>query len=124
MDFEKGQTVNVHGFRASWVLEPEVENANATGLWAVWVLPGGVIQNSDLPQTFGDFGNEDFAPYFWGMGSWVATNQTGGMIEFALKSTRNIQSGGRIVFEILVGGLTSGAIRHRGVLTCFTTPVS
>jgi len=122
--FDKGQAVNIHGFRAESAIEPEVGDANANGLWAVWVLPGGVIQNADLPQTFGNFGNEDWAPYLWGYGPWVATNQTPAQIMFTPKSTRNMQAGGRVVFQILINGISSGLARHNETLTCFTTPIT
>jgi len=124
MDFVKGQTVNIHGLRVDWIFEPEDADANFNGIWAVWALPGGVIQNADLPQSFGDFGNEDFAPYLWGMGPLAGSNQTPDHVLFNPKSTRNIQSGGRIVFEFLLVGISAGLVRHRGVISCFTTPVS
>ena len=124
MDFDKGQVVNVHGFRVEAIIEPQDADANANGIWAVWVLPGGVIANGDLPNTLGSFGNEDFAPYLWGMGVWAASNQTPCRIEFFPKSTRNIQAGGRIVFHNRVNGLSAGLIRHNDVITCFTTPVN
>jgi len=124
MDFIEGQAVNIHGLRCETSLEPENADANANGMWAVWLLPGGVIQNSDLPATFGAFGNEDFAPYLWGMGPWIASNQTPTNIIFAPKSTRNIQNGGRVVFEILINGVSAGLVRHNTMITCFTTPLS
>ncbi len=122
--FDKGQAVNIHGFRVESALEPEIGDANANGIWAVWVLPGGVIQNADLPVNYGGFGNEDFAPYLWGLGPWAATNQTAAHILFEPKSTRNMQAGGRIVFEFLVNGISAGNIRHNETITCFTTPIT
>jgi len=122
--FDKGQAVNIHGFRVESALEPENADANANGIWAVWVLPGGVIQNADLPLNYGSFGNEDFAPYLWGMGSWIASNQTPFHIKFEPKSTRNMQAGGRVVFHLLVSGISAGLIRHNEVITCFTTPIT
>jgi len=121
IEFEKGQTVNLHGFRAEFITEPEDATANANGTWAVWVLPGGVIQNTDLPTTFGEFGNEDFAPYLWGIGVWASANETPSLTTFAPKSTRNIQSGGRVVLQIFVNGISGGLLRQRTVLTGFTT---
>jgi len=105
-------------------LEPQDADANANGIWAVWVLPGGVIQNADLPQTYGNFGNEDWAPYLWGIGVWIASNQTPAMINFAPASTRNMQAGGRVVFQLLINGVSAGQVRHNEVLTCFTTPIT
>ena len=124
MEFDKGQVVNLHGFRAEFITEPEDADANSNGTWAVWVLPGGVIQNSDLPATFGAFGDEDFAPYLWGMGVFASANQTPSLTTFAPKSTRNIQAGGRVVLQIFVNGISAGLVRQRTVLTGFTTPVA
>jgi len=124
MDFLQGQAVNIHGLRCESALEPQDADANATGIWAVWVLPGGVVQNSDLPSSFGEFGDEKFAPYLWGMGPWSASNQTPAHIEFSPASTRNMQEGGRIVFHIQISGLTAGLVRHRTTITCFTTPIT
>ncbi len=122
--FDKGQVVNVHGFRADVVMEPQDADANANGIVGIYVLPGGVIQNSDLPVTFGDFGNEDTAPYLWGIMPWTASNQTPGHVGFYPKTTRNIPAGGRIVLDLRVQGITIGLLRQSTVITCFTTPVS
>ena len=124
MEFTKGQAVNIHGLRVEAWWEPQDQEANANGIWALWVLPGGVIQNGDLPSTHGNFGNEDFAPYLWGIGTWQATNQTPGHMMFAPSSTRNMQEGGRLVFEFLVNGISAGVLRHNDVITCFTTPIT
>ena len=124
MDFEKGQAVNIHGFRVEAIVEPENQDANSTGFWVVWVLPGGVIQNSDLPTTFAEIGDEKFAPYLWGSGVYAATNQTPAWMGFSPKSTRNMQSGGRLVFQLGTAGVSAGLVRHREILTCFTTAIS
>jgi len=122
--FDKGQVVNVHGLRVEVQLEPENQDANANGIWAVYALPGGVIQNSDLPVTLGNFGNEDTAPYLWGIGVWAASNQKPDRILFAPSTTRNIQAGGRIVLDLRIEGLTAGIVRQNTVITCFTKPVA
>ncbi len=122
--FDKGQVVNVHGFRYEVVLEPQDADANANGIIGIYVLPGGVIQNSDLPTSFGSFGDEDSAPYLWGIMPWVASNQNPAHIIFAPKTTRNIQAGGRIVANLRVEGISGGIMRQSTVITCFTTPVS
>jgi len=121
MDFPSGTTVNIHGFRAEVALEPQNADANANGMIAVYVIPGGVIQNSDLPLTYGAFGNEDAAPYLWGMSPWVASNQTPYHWTFEPKTSRNLQRGGRIVLVLRIEGVTSGAVRHNTMITCFTS---
>ncbi len=124
VDFLDSTVVNIHGYRAMVSIEPEAADANANGFWAVWVLPGGVIQNGDLPGTIGGIGNEDFAPYLWGVGLWSASNQTPIDFEFVPKTTRNMQRGGRIVLQVNVTGLTSGAVSLNTIQTMFTSPVS
>jgi len=123
IDFDKGQVVNVHGFRMEIEIEPENQDANANGIWAVYVLPGGVIQNSDLPTTFGTFGDEATAPYLWGIGVWGASNQNPRHILFAPSTTRNVQAGGRIVVNLRVEGISAGNMRQLTSITCFTIPV-
>jgi len=122
--FDKGQSLNIHGFRADMAFEPENQDANCNGVWAVWVLPGGVIQNADLPANLGSFGDEDFAPYLWGMGVFAATNQTPFHHTFAPKTSRNMQAGGRVVLHILFAGVSGGLVRHNDLITCFTKAIS
>jgi len=119
--FDNSTEVNVHSFRVDSAVEPQDTDANCNGIWAVWVLPGGVIQNTDLPLSFGAFGDEDFAPYLWGIGVFVASNQTPAHWEFTPKTSRNIQRGGRIVYHLLLAGVSAGLVRHNTSITCYTT---
>jgi len=119
--FDKGQAVNIHGFRAMVAIEPENADANANGCIGVYVLPGGLVQDTDLPQGFGQFGDEDHAPYLWGYVPWAASNQTPFHWEFAPKTSRNMQSGGRIVLDLRIEGISAGLCRQLTMLTCFTS---
>ena len=121
--FDKGQVLNVHGYRASIALEPQDADANANGMIAIWVLPGGVIQNADLPATYGAMGNEDFAPYLWGMIPWASSNQTPFHWEFSPKTSRTLQSGARIVLQVLIAGISAGNVRLNTLQTMFTSSV-
>jgi len=124
MDFVNDAMVNLHGFRASIALEPENADANANGIIAIWDLPGGVIQNADLPAGFGDFGNEDFSQYLWGWTAWAASNQTPFQWDFAPTTTRNKARDSRVVAHILVNGVSAGLVRQNTLLTGFVTPVN
>jgi len=122
MDLDDADAVNVHGFRMCLSLEPENADANANGTWAVYCLPGGTIQNADLPLTIGALGNEDSAPYLWGLGCWVASNQGPlNALEFAPKTSRNCQKGARIVLVVTFDGVSAGAVRSNMIMTCFTS---
>ena len=124
MDFAKGQSLNIHGLRVMVSLEPQDADANANGIIGVWFLPGGVIQNSSLPNTYGQYGDEDHAPYLWGYAPWTASNQTPFNFEFAPKTSRNMQAGGRIVVSIRVEGISAGLVRQNTTITCFTSALS
>ena len=124
VDFLDGTVVNIHGYRAIVSIEPQDGGANANGFIAVWVLPGGVIQNADLPTTIGTLGNEDFSPYMWGVTVWNASNETPYHWEFTPKTSRNIQRGGRIVLEVGITGLSAGLARLNSVQTMFTSNVN
>ncbi len=121
MAFEDGISINIHGYRAMVAIEPETGGANANGIIGVYVLPGGTIQNADLPTLYGTFGNEIFAPYLWGITPWVASNEAPFLWEFAPGTSRNMQRGGRIVLVVRIEGLSAGAARLNTVQTCFTS---
>ncbi len=121
MDFEKGQSFNIHGLIVQVSLEPQDADANANGMIGVWILPGGTIQNADLPNTFGTYGDEDRAPYLWGLVPWTASNQTPFQWKFDPKTSRNMQAGGRIVVSIRVEGQSAGLTRQNTTITCFTS---
>jgi len=95
---------NVHGFRAEINIESEVMDANSNGHWAVYRLPGNVIDSGDFLATWSSFNDEDISQYIWGVGLWMASNQTPAHIVFAPGTTRNLQKGGRIVVDCWVEG--------------------
>jgi len=122
IDFEHSTEINVHNFRMMSSVEPEIGDANCNGIWAVWVLPSGLVQNADLPTSFGAFGDDSkYGAYLWGMGVFTASNQTPATWEFAPKTSRNIQRDGRIVYHLLFAGVSSGLVRHNTCITCYTT---
>jgi len=123
LEFLDDAMVNLHGYRMEVDTEPQDADANANGIWAVWVLPGNVVQNSDLPTTFGAFGDEKYTQYLWGYGLWMSSNQTPSHREFAPKTTRNMARDSRVVLQILVNGLTAGNLRINTIQTGFVSSV-
>jgi len=124
LEFLNDAMVNCHGYRAEAMLEPEVGDANFNGIWAVWVLPGKTIQNSDLPTTYGEFGNEDRSQYLWGFGPLGGSNQNPEKLVFAPKTSRNMARDSRIVLQIFIQGISSGLVRLNTTQTCFVKAVS
>jgi len=121
MEFENDANVNVHGYIAQMAIEPQDADANANGIVGVWVLPGGIIQNADLPLTFAGWGNEDFGQYLWGMTPWTASNQTPFHWKFDPKTSRNMARDSRIVLHVRVEGITAGLVRLNTTQSAFVT---
>ena len=124
LEFTDDAMVNLHGYIAQFAIEPQDADANANGIWAVWVLPGDVIQNSDLPTNYGEFGNEDRTQYMWGYGPFTASNQTPFHMNFAPKGTRNMARGSRVVLQIFIQGLSAGLARLNTTQSGFVTQVT
>ena len=115
-------TMNFHGLRYCFSIEPEVQDANANGIWYVVCLPQGLIQSGDLPSTIGELVNDEkVAKYIWGLGCWTASNQAPFHYEFAPNSTRNCVKGARIRAVIVPNGISSGALRIIQILSIFTS---
>jgi len=119
VDQDQADVANFHGWRFCFSLEPENADANSNGFWAVWCLPGEGIQTADLPNTAGEFGSEDFAPYLWGIGCWTASNQAPYHMEFAPQTSRTCQMGARLVFRVFQQGISAGQARINMITTGF-----
>jgi len=119
---DEGPSVNIHGLRYCFSIEPEVQDANANGYWVLYCLPAeGVITLANLPSTFATLDNEDFLPYVWGVGCWTASNQAPYHYEFAPSTSRTCQKGARIVGMVVKTGISSGNVRINATLTGFTS---
>jgi len=121
IDLEETSTVNVHGLRWCFSIEPENADANANGFFAIFCLPAGVIQNADLPATIGTLGDDsDWSPYIWGLGCWTASNQAPFHYEFTPSTSRNCQHGARIIAYVIKEGISAGNVRIIQTMTAFT----
>jgi len=114
-------SMNFHGLRYCFSIEPENADANANGIWYVVCLPQGLINSGDLPNTIGEMVDDsDVSKYIWGMGCWTASNQAPFHYEFAPKSSRNCVKGARVRAVIVPNGISAGAVRIIQVLSIFT----
>ena len=118
---DEGPSVNAHGLRYCFSIEPENADANANGWWILYCLPSQVINDTDLPFSFASLDNEDFLPYVWGVGCWTASNQAPYHYEFAPSTSRTCQNGARLLGVIVKSGISAGAVRINQTLTCFTS---
>ena len=118
---DESASVNVHGLRYCFSIEPENQDANANGYWVMYCLPGGHIDTNTLPANFAQLDDEDFLPYVWGVGCWTASNQAPYHYEFTPSTSRTCQAGARLVGSIVKTGISAGAVRINQTLTCFTS---
>ncbi len=117
----EGPSVNAHGLRYCFSIEPENAGANANGWWVLYCLPAQVITISQLPNSFITLDNEDFLPYVWGVGCWTASNEAPYHYEFAPRTSRTCQKDARLLGTIVKEGISAGAVRINQTLTCFTS---
>ncbi len=121
MDFDETNATNIHGLRYCFSIEPEVQDANANGWWAVFCMPSGQPSTSVLPNTIGILGDDaDWSPFLWGLGCWTASNQAPYHGEFNPSTSRNCQKNANLVAYVVKEGISSGAVRIIQTLTCFT----
>ncbi len=123
MEFLNDTNVNLHGYIAQVMIEPEDADANANGILGVWVLPNDVIQNSDLPVGVGPWGDEKHSQYLWAMAPWGASNQNPFHWMFKPVTTRNMARESRIVLQIRVNGISAGLARIITTQSGFVTTV-
>ena len=118
---DEGPSVNAHGLRYCFSIEPENADANANGFWVMYCLPAQQILVSSLPSVFSQLDSEDFLPYVWGIGCWTASNQAPYHYEFTPSTSRTCQNGARLVGMVVKTGISAGAVRINQTLTCFTS---
>ncbi len=118
---DESASVNVHGLRYCFSIEPENADANANGFWLCLCLPAGLLTTGDFPNTFASLDNEDYMPYVWGVGCWTASNQAPYHYEFTPSTSRTCQKGARIFAYITKTGISAGAVRINQTMTLFTS---
>ena len=121
INLNEGPSVNAHGLRYCFSIEPENADANANGFWMLYCLPSQFIDETTLPANFAQLDNEDFLPYVWGCGCWTASNQAPYHYEFTPSTSRTCQNGARIFGSIVKTGISAGAVRINQTLTLFTS---
>jgi len=118
---DEGPSVNAHGLRFCFSIEPENADANANGYWVMYCIPANVIDLTTLPANFSQLDSEDFLPYVWGIGCWTASNQAPYHYEFTPTTSRTCQKGARLFGSIVKTGISAGSVRINSTLTCFTS---
>ncbi len=122
LEQDEQASMNFHGLRFCFSIEPEVGGANANGTWYVMCLPQGVIQAADLPSTLGALVDDtDISKYIWGFGCWTVSNEAPFHYEFAPKSSRSCIKGARIFATVVPHGISAGSVRIISTLSLFSS---
>ena len=113
-------SVNAHGLRVNFSVEPENADANANGTWALWCLPR---TTTAIPSTsIGGLELEGDNPALWACGVWTASNQTPyNLPDTALGTSRNCPIGTRIVLRVFRQGVSAGNVRVISIIRYFNT---
>ena len=115
---DESNGVNAHGFRASFIVEPEVADANANGNWVLYCLPD---ETSAQPgSTTAVLELEGSNAFIWALGTWAASNQTPYCKDIEIGTSRNCQQGARLLLVVQQEGITSGQSRVRSLMTFHT----
>ena len=122
LNFE--DAVNAHGLRVLMSVESEAMEANSNGFWIVYALLGNIINQTDFPNSFTDLDDEDIQGYIWGIGTWMASNQTPWIHTFAPKTSRNLPRNSRIQCQIFVNGTVPVLSLNRvnSIISVFASP--
>ena len=116
---DETNAVNIHGVRISFVCEPEIMDANATGVWALWCLPR--VTTAVPATTIANLEAEGDNPVLWMCGVWGGSNQTIYNLPITNpKTSRNCEAGTRVVLAVERGGVSSGNVRIKSIITYFT----
>ena len=118
------EAINVHGLVVSMSVESEAMDANSNGYWIVYAFPGDAVLTTAFPTGFSELDDEDVHPYIWGIGCWMASNQTPWVHEFRPKTSRNLMRRGRIVVQLFVNGTLPILSQNRmnSIISVFASP--
>ena len=112
---EPREEVNFHNIWIGVSVEPQNADANAQGTWVLEVIrdPG-----SPIPVYTDTFLNtEDRNALIVACGVWSASNQSPfNLTPTQIKTSRNIEAGGRLLLTSTVTGITAGTASNRVML--------
>ena len=111
--------VNCSNIWGSISLEPENQDANANGSWALYAT-----QTRDTGFTWNDtlFNDEPEASALIAGGVWAATNQTPWNHTFSAgKVSRNIRKACQLNLQVYTKGISAGNVSARLMLMCNVT---
>ncbi len=105
---------NYHNLWWSLSVEPEAADANAGGIWVLWLRANTNNPVTDWSQATIDADNNTMEVIACGV--WAASNQSPFNFSSQLKSSRNLVANQELVLSVNVHGLTAGNARVRSMM--------
>ncbi len=100
---------NYHNIWWSFICEPEVADANAHGVWVLWLKA-----NTNSPDTIwskATIDSDDNTMEVIACGAWAASNQTPSVFSSRMSSLRNLVANQELILTVTIHGITSGNVR-------------
>ncbi len=108
------EQTNFHNIWIGATVEPQNSGANCQGTWVVW------NKRKDAPAityTDAEINSEDQNPNFLACGVYSASNESVWTLPpTQFKTSRNLNSGDRLVLSIVCTGITAGLASIRGMI--------
>ena len=101
--------VNYHNIWWGFSVEPENADANANGIWVLWLNKNTNV--ADTQWTQANLNSDNFNMQVIACGTWVSANQTGYVFSSQLKSSRNLVANQQLNLTVAVHGITAGLVR-------------
>ena len=112
--------VNYHNIWGGISIEPENADANAGGVWVLWLKAN--TNSTDTNWNQATFDSDDNTMEVIACGVWAASNQTPwNSVPIHLNSSRNLVANQELVLSVHVLGLTAGQIRSLVMLCASLT---
>ncbi len=113
------EEINYHNIHGSFIVEPVVQDANASGVWCLYVIPegGSAIQWSEVTVQ-SELNNR----FIIAIGVWAATNQTPFISpDINPKTSRTLNAGDKLALGVSIENVTTGNSLMNVILAAHTT---
>ena len=114
------EEVNFHNIWIGVSVEPQNADANAQGTWVLQVVRDVASPIPVYTDTF--LNTEDQNAFIIACGVWSASNQSPfNLVPVQIKTSRNLEAGGRLMLTSTVTGITAGTASNRVMLCAHVT---
>ncbi len=107
--------VNYHNIWGSFMVEPQDADANANGVWVLWMKPDDT--QADTLWSFANINSNNFNQMIIACGVWAASNQSPFTVPaIHMNTSRNMVANQKLVLSVFQEGISAGLSRIRLLL--------